>query len=244
MKDIKGYLNRIGFSKKVFAEEINLSRPTLDTYIRKYEKDGELPKERYQIVFDRLFKVELSQEEFQNRLVFIKKLLERDKRLGTEKLDALAADFVSILKDRMTNDMILGDWNKSVYQFIDMMISSYREEKVFEKLAEYFCFLNGKLEEESLDEEQKMYLAYYYDVFDKIRRNRIGFDKAAYKRLLERRKEIKILNKRKKDNTKKEVSRIIHNSIEELESMGLEVTQEEIIKSVLDKAKELNLPQK
>ena len=55
MQNIKQYLKDVGITQKEFAERIGLSRPTLDTYIEMYEHGQAIPKERYDIIFKRLF---------------------------------------------------------------------------------------------------------------------------------------------------------------------------------------------
>ena len=55
MQKIKQYLKDVGITQKEFAERIGLSRPTLDTYIEMFEQGQTIPKERYDIIFKRLF---------------------------------------------------------------------------------------------------------------------------------------------------------------------------------------------
>ena len=53
MYNIKQYLKDIGITQKEFAERLGLSRPTLDTYIDMFEGNQTIPKERYDIIFNR-----------------------------------------------------------------------------------------------------------------------------------------------------------------------------------------------
>lgn len=53
--DIKKQLNHIGIKLKTFAEMLEVSRQTLDTYIKLYESDKKIPNERFQRIFDILF---------------------------------------------------------------------------------------------------------------------------------------------------------------------------------------------
>lgn len=48
--DIKKYLKSAGITQKQFAEKMNLSRPTLDTYIEMYEHGQTLPKKSMMII--------------------------------------------------------------------------------------------------------------------------------------------------------------------------------------------------
>lgn len=53
--DIKKQLNHIGIKLMTFAEILEVSRQTLDTYIKLYESNKKIPNERFQRIFDFLF---------------------------------------------------------------------------------------------------------------------------------------------------------------------------------------------
>ena len=53
--DIKKQLNRIGIKLKTFAEMLEVSRQTLDTYIKLYDSNKKIPNERFQRIFGFLF---------------------------------------------------------------------------------------------------------------------------------------------------------------------------------------------
>lgn len=53
--DIKKQLNHIGIKQKTFAEMLEVSRQTLDTYIKLFEGNKKIPNERFQKIFDFLF---------------------------------------------------------------------------------------------------------------------------------------------------------------------------------------------
>ena len=53
--DIKKQLYHIGIKQKTFAEMLEVSRQTLDTYIKLYEGNKKIPNERFQRIFDFLF---------------------------------------------------------------------------------------------------------------------------------------------------------------------------------------------
>lgn len=237
MNNIKEYLKAIGMSKQEFATEIKLSRPTLDAYIAAYEKGEAIPRERYQIIFDVLFGEELEMETFQMELKELKSLLERDERLGTDKLDAQAADMISRLKDRMSQDMSKGDWNQSVYAFIDMLIGNYRKNAIIEKLAEYFTYLNRGDLDDCVREDQIPYFAQYYRTFDSLIKNPSAYEKKDYEAFLKRREQViknRIEEREKKDD---QIKKLISDTARELEETGIAATDAEVLKAVLEKLK-------
>lgn len=235
MKNIKQYLKQIGVSKQHLCEQIQLSRPTLDSYIKLYESGKVIPRERYQIIFEKLFDVELDEELFNVQLENVKRLLERDERLGTEKLDAMAADVVSRLKDRMLEDMSQGEWNQSVYTFIDLLICNYKKNSFFEKLAEYFTFLNRSEINDEVKEEQIPYFANFYRVFDFILKHSGEYDEKDYNAFLKRRNEICHNRQSEEEERKNRINQLFEDTAKELEEIGIKATDEEIIKAVLRK---------
>ena len=235
MNNIKEYLKTMGISKLEFANEIKLSRPTLDAYITAYENGETIPRERYQIIFDDLFGEELELEAFQETLKRLKNLLDRDERLGTDKLEAGAADMVSRLKERMLQDMGQGDWNQSVYVFIDMLITSYRQSVIFEKLAEYFTYLNRSKLDDNASDDQIPYFVQFYKVFDSLLKNPLSYEKTDFEAFMRRRKQI--IEGRKKEQEEKEdtIKKLIFDTAKELEETGIVATDAEILKAVLEK---------
>lgn len=53
--EIKEYLKTIHMTQRELADRLGLSRPTLDTYIQLFQNQEKIPKERYQVVFEKLF---------------------------------------------------------------------------------------------------------------------------------------------------------------------------------------------
>lgn len=230
---IKEYLKSVGVSKQEFASEIKLSRPTLDSYIDMYEKSGRIPRERYQIIFDNLFREELTEVEFKEKLKKMHRLLVRDTRLGTEKLDARAADEVARLKNRMLRDMSEKDWNPSVYSFMEMLLDNYRRDAIFRRLAEYFVFLNRSETSVQATEEQKPYFVNFYKTFDSLYKNeQMAFDAKDYDLLIQRRDRLAEDRKEKRDQRKDELMKLLSSAVKE---MGADATDAEIMRAVFEK---------
>lgn len=235
MKNIKEYLKSIGISKQEFATEIKLSRPTLDSYIIMYENGEQIPRERYQIIFDELFSEVLEPETFRMELNRLKNLLDRDERLGTDKLDAYAADMVSRLKDRMFQDMSQGGWNQSVYTFIDMLITNYRKNIIFERLAEYFTYLNRSELDDLAKEEQIPYFARFYKLFDSLLQGSISYEEADYEAFLKRRRQLIKNNINEQKEKEERIKRLISDAARKLQETGINATETEIVKAILEK---------
>lgn len=235
MTNIKNYLKQIGYSKQLFAEEIRISRPTLDAYIDAFENNRVIGKERYQIIFNHLFGGDvLEGDEFRKRINEIKNLFERDERLGVEELDVGAADTISEIKELMRNDM-KNDWDKKAYDFIKMFILSYHANSILKKLAEYFVFLNQSNINDLPTEDQKPYFANFYKTFSQMIEGHFEYKEEDYERFNKRR--IEICEKRNADKKAQEdkLNKLISQTIDELTSLGEAPSDEKILKAVLSK---------
>ena len=65
--DIKNILQKNGLTLFGFAEMLNISRPTLNSYIRIFEAGSNIPNEKYQIIFEELFNYNLPEKEFKKK---------------------------------------------------------------------------------------------------------------------------------------------------------------------------------
>ncbi len=233
MRDIKRILKEVGMTQKDFAEKIGLSRPTLDAYIKLYEDGCTIPKERYDIIFKRLFEYEyVTIEEFERKIQQIEKLLERDQKYGTADLSALASDSISILVDNMKRDMRRPDYNEDIYTFINLFISSYSRNIIFEKLAEYFLFLNNIKDINEIDEYQKPYFANMYKVFYDLIETPQAYDEKDYYNFLERCKEISYQKNRQKEKQEENIKKKILEMLNEYERKGVDIHEDEVIEVI------------
>ena len=72
-KMIKNFLKQNNITLIQFANDLNISRPTLDIYIRTYDNGGEISNPIFQKIFDFLFEdTTISQEEFLSKYEYVK----------------------------------------------------------------------------------------------------------------------------------------------------------------------------
>ena len=141
-----------------FAHDFNLSRPTLDEYIRKYEGGNALPKEKYQIIFDSLFKMPLSHTEFINRYKNLANIYKRDVVMKLTDLDPNTTDLITNIVDQLRMSVDAKSGHSPLIPFIEYVASNYRSQKVANAWICYFNELNG-LNDESvvLSNEEKWF---------------------------------------------------------------------------------------
>ncbi len=233
MHNIKQYLKDVGITQKEFAERIGLSRPTLDTYIEMFESGQTIPKERYDIIFKRLFDCDnCSAEEFSKNLQQVENLLSRDQKYGTSDLEPEAADYVSLIVRNMNKDLKMADWNKDVYTFINILISNYRENEIFKQLVEYFIFLNDIRSVETIEEYQIPYFANIFRAFHSLSEDPSVYNKQDYEEFLKRCFEIREDKKKLVNERKNKLKERIQKMISEYEKKGIDLNEEEIIEAI------------
>lgn len=236
--DIKKILKDFGITQKEFAEKLQLSRPTLDTYIQLYESGQEIPKEKYEIIFSSLFKNDFSKGEFESKLHNLTGLLERDKRYGTAELSPKASDYVSTIINQMRKDMKTGEWDSDIYCFINILLANYKKNKIFKELSSYFVFLNGIKDIEEIQPEQFSYLANFYKVFHDLKENPDKYENKDYENFLNRCKEIESVKIQRQKDKRISIEKQIQKMLVEKEKLGVELSEEEIIHALREQLEE------
>lgn len=229
--NIKQILKENNYTLKSFAIDIGLSRPTLDSYILMYESGDTIPKERYQIIFDGLFKDSIDIDDFTKRINKYKRLLERDQNLGTTSLYVGDADLVSRIHRLMLADIKCEDCDRNMYLFIGQLISNYKEVAIFKQLADYFVVLNNLADgnDSGID---KRYLAYFYKMMSAIKDKEPDFDSENYDNFMKRREEIKEEKLKRRNKKVSEIESLVKEITDEYAKNGMELTKEQLLKEL------------
>ncbi|MEL7607263.1 hypothetical protein [Sedimentibacter saalensis] len=203
--EIKLRLKELGIKLLEFAKELDISRPTLDNYIALYEKDEDLPSEKYQIIFENLFDDGIeTKEEFENVLASYRHLIQRDKILGVKELSVEKTDLLSDLIGLIKRDIESEDYCKDIYAFINMLVRSYKDIPTYRRFSDYFLYLNGKKDINDIVEEDKAFYANLYDLMKKDTENRLVYDSELFSLFENRVNEILITqNEQEEDLTEK-----------------------------------------
>lgn len=236
--NINAFLKRVGKTKIQLAEEIELSRPTLNQYIELFETGQKIANERYEIIFRRLFADQtISKEQFDRRMDSVKYLLERDRRYDIGNLDPEAADIVARIHNNMVKDMSDGQWDKKVYDGILILFSSYKNNIIMRELASYFSDLNSDSDLTCLSDESKAYYSYYYDCFHNIIDGTPVFNPESYEQFLNRKEALsKDREKRQIKKTQKirsKFERVLKEVECEFKSKGMDASEDEITAEVI-----------
>ena len=233
---IKETLKKYGITLTQFANTLNISRPTLDTYIRLYESGQALPNDKYKFLFDSVFNDEIENEiDFQEQLDRAHYLLQRDDMLGTMDLDAEKTDYISTVIDLMKKDMFKENTDLNLYRFIVLYISSYYENSVMSSLCKYFLVLNGKIPVEQMTDDDKTYFPYYMKLFKSQLSGKLDCDELLLNEFYNRVDEISQIEKRQKETLKNSIMIQVNTKINELLNQGLKaesINVEQLVNSI------------
>lgn len=239
MYNIKTYLKEIQITKQALAKRLRISRMTLDLYISMYEQGTENPRERYQIIFDALFKEKLSREDFLKALDQATALLCDDTNFGPEESDSRAANIVSRLRHRMLRDMSKDGWEPGVYLFVEILLANYRNNEVLKKLSEYFAYMyRGDLNKEP-DQDQIAYFVKFYNLFRSLTCEKLEYNNFDYAAMISQRDAILRERQAKREEQQKNIMQLVTDVYDDLVvTTGADASDEEILRAVIARMKD------
>lgn len=232
--NIGQYLKSIGKTKTDLAEELSLSRPTLNHYIDLFEAGKTIENERYNIIFRRLFSEQVDNKElFERKLDAVKYLLERDKKYDIGSLTPEAADLVARIHNIMVNDLSSADWNRKVYETISIILIRYRNDAIFNELSGYFSDLNSDVDLTGISAQTMAYYSYFYKCFQALLNGQPDLDLDLYNAFLERRAQLSDERAKKNAQKAENIKEILNNTLNEIEleyqENGVEASEDELL---------------
>ena len=236
MECVKEIIKSAGLKQEEVINRLSLSKPTFYSYVKLYENNADIPRDRYKIIFHELFDdVSITPELFSEKLAWAERMLQRDSRFGIEMLSPGDADYAYKTLQLIREDIQKTDNEKSIYILINFLLSSYRKEPFFKYLARYFSFLNGAMDLSEIKEDDKVYMASFYECFRQLVNKEVPFDQKKYERFLDRCAEYKQNRDRETNKAKEQVERTILAIREENEKLGVEMNDSDLIKAVKER---------
>lgn len=235
---IKFILRQNGITLADFAQSLNISRPTLNNYIKIYESNERIPNEKYQILFDNLFgDVNKTKTEFSQQLHTANFLIERDNMLGTMNLNPDKTDTLSAIIESCKQDLYRDDCDMNLYSFISMFLNSYYSNTVFQHLVTYFLTLNGVTDVKKLSETDKVAVSNYFRLFKNEVDNNLRLDSLYLQLFYDRVEEINQEKKSKENEIKKHLEVLVTKKMRNLVHHGIDIDSlntNELIKQILE----------
>ena len=241
--NIGQYLKEIGKTKTELADELGLSRPTLNAYIDQFEVGRKIENDRYDIIFNNLFSDRsVNRELFDRKLDSAKYLLERDKKYDIGTLSPDAADLVARIHNIMVTDLGTDDCNRKVYDTVIAFLTRYKKDVIFLELSGYFSDLNSDSDLSELSESTKAYYSYFYKCFRELINKQPDLDIENYDAFLKRRSQLSKAREERNAQKADKIKNMINNKLREVEKEyldnGIEASEEDLINELVKRMRE------
>ena len=226
-------------SKARFAHDLNLSRPTLDEYIKRYEVGESLPKSKYQIIFDSLFAEELSKDTFSERYKAFKEMIKRDRLMRLDNLSPEDTDSIIHIVTELKQFSSTNDSKSQLIPFIEFLSMSYTHNPIVDIWVKYFNYLNNYVDDIEFSNIEKKYVGNLYHLNDALSNNNSAFEQMSdeyFKDYLQKRSNLIAANTKRAIELKKTIQHILEKSIAEVVSNSNEtIDNDEMVRKVLER---------
>lgn len=188
---IKSILKNNNILLSQFASDLNVSRPTLDLYIKNYDSGQKITNNLYQKIFNFLFEdKQISPEEFRIKYNYVienygKKTdilnssisSTKNLYLSSGSNDNLGQELFEFLND----EILLAFFTNKEYSALAELLTNRSE--LLKELLKYQQLLNGSLDIKDLTKLEIMSLATLHNLNKKLERNDSIIDKELKKEL-------------------------------------------------------------
>lgn len=192
---VRDILKSHGITMLKFAEDFGMARNTVSSYIQLYDDGKIIAKEKYRIIFDRLFATHMDDANFYAIYNSMKRLYIKDKVNGSFDLSPNQSDYINNLIENLVVNMASDVIDHHIRYFLITILNSYKNDSIFGDLAMYFNILNNgsKDDYDKLPEEKKIVMLAYYKLFIMQKNGLLKFEKDIENLFFARLNEIKII---------------------------------------------------
>ena len=233
--NVKNILQEHEITLAKFAQLLDISRPTLNVYIRDYEYGKELPNKGIQLLFDQLFMKPLTEEDFRKIISKYTSVRNRQAHVVNRRDENDRRNMYIELSKLIRKDLNSNDFDMNIYLFINLLITGYKSDPLFKHVARYFLVLNGIVSLENVDLEQESYLAHYFDVLDRDNRGLLGCDSRKTDKFINRIHEIEIQKKLSEKEVQRHISKRLAEKINQLHQLGVKIDYDDFLDEIIDK---------
>lgn len=187
--EIKKSLKTLDIKISKLANELGVSRPTLDNYIELYEKGEKIPNDVYQQIFEYLFSKELpSSIEFAKKYDYAKRVLLNNVSCQSkiESIDNKENNLKNSIIYSINNDPI----SKELLEFVNMFLENSDNDLV-NAIYMYFNYSNGivNITKTEVCEKNKALFSQLFTLFANYKNESISFDETSYINFLNKNQE-------------------------------------------------------
>lgn len=176
--NIKELLKNYNIKLSDLAEIFNLSRPTLNNYIKEFETTSKLNNDFYNKIFTELFNSN-SCEDFNNILNKWKGIINKPDNYNDDYNHENLYLMNSIIKKMKTDMKGQKDVN-ILYKFINSAISNYNTSIPLNGYIDYFLYLNGLKDLKTISDDKKILISNLYPIMKKYYDDNLNFNEMGY----------------------------------------------------------------
>ena len=226
---VKTILKRNNILLSQFASDLNISRPTLDSYIKSYDKGIALSNSLYQKIFDFLFgDITISNDEFVKKYEYI-----ITNYGATGEIKSGSSTLSNTVLENIVNDGSIKSYlnNDELNALGDLVVN---KDTLLNHLLKIGLILSNKIELNSLSDKDKMLTVGMYELSCKLAKSDYTFDNDLYNNLEQ------AVNKKKETVTKTELKAKLVDSLSKIIDDAVENGDVESIAKLLEGLKQSN----
>ena len=168
---------------------LDISRPTLNSYIDEFEREGKISNKEY----DSFFK-KISKKNYESKEELLGDINEFRELLVNKKFSDLLPENLRLLKniyDKIYEDMKGKDKVVPIYKFIDSAINNYGEDKALSGYINYTLYLNGLKEIKEITTDDKILVSNIFPIIKKYEKSQLKMNDEGLREFYNRVDEIK-----------------------------------------------------
>ena len=182
---------------------LNISRPTLNSYIDEFEREGKISNKEYDSFFKKILKKTYTcREELFGDINEFKEFLIK-KKYGDflpENLNLLQSIHNKIYKDMKGKNEVV-----AIYKFIESAINNYGEDKVLSGYINYTLYLNGLKDIKEITADDKILVSNIFPIMKKYEKSELEINDEGLKDFYSRVDEIKKVRETRYQKFEKEL---------------------------------------
>ncbi|WP_291256872.1 hypothetical protein [Fusobacterium sp.] len=231
--EIKNFLKKYKITLKELADILEISRPTLNTYIYQYEQEEEIQNKLYQNIFKSIFT-----KEWGDKVEIFEEINHLKRNKNNENVDYLSEnlELINSIKEKMYSDMKGAKEVLPLYKFINSVLYNYNGDDGLTGYIDYNLYLNGLKELKNISEEEKILISNIYPIMKNFVKDKLIFDEEGYKLFCQRVEEIKKMRIEETERIEKEFQERIRRELELKFNIGKTIEEKKILE-LLEKIK-------
>lgn len=187
---IKAVLKRNNILLSEFADSLNISRPTLDTYIKNYDSGVRLSNNLFQKIFDFLFSdAQMSKEDFENRYAYVIENYGKKTDMSSYSQSATqtssgetnGTNRAQSVYDVLSEDLLLERFTKNEYDVLAKLLM--KDSGLLHCIFKYFLLWKDKVKLSELNDPEKMMAINLFQFDKKAQAKEFTYSQEEYEEL-------------------------------------------------------------